>query len=113
MFHEKLATQPDSSIGDQSHAPEVMEELTCSEQVVNVAPTEVEPHVSGHLSDKGSDEESKVIGEPSHEQSSMSATSKKARQSHHKSAPCTEKSNKKQVSKYGEYVPPKQLQNKT
>jgi len=64
MFHERLATQPDSSNDDQSDAPEVMVELTCSEKVV---PQEVETHVNEHVSDKVSDEESKVIGEPSHE----------------------------------------------
>lgn len=67
MFHERLATQPDSSNDDQSHAPEVMEELTCSEKVVNSVPQKVETHVNEHVSDKVSDEESKVIGEPSHE----------------------------------------------
>jgi len=81
MFHERLVTQPDSSNGDQSHAPEVMEELVCLEKVVNFVPPEAETHVNGHLSDKCSDEESKVIGEPSNEYSSMSATSK-ARQMH-------------------------------
>lgn len=67
MFHERLATQPDSSNDDQSHAPEVMEELTCLEKVVNSVPQKVETHVNEHVSDKVSDEESKVIGEPSHE----------------------------------------------
>ena len=65
MFHERLATQPDSSNDDQSHAPEVMEELTCPEKVI--VPQEVKSHVNEHVSDKVSDEESKVIGEPSHE----------------------------------------------
>ena len=114
-FHERLATQPDSSNDDQSHAPEVMEELNCSEKVANFVPQEVEQvenHVNGHASDKVSDEESKVIGEPSHDQSSMSATSR-SRQNHKRSAPCTERSNRKQVSTSGQYVPPKQLQNKT
>ena len=85
-----------------------MEELECPEQVVKA---EIGPHVNGRTSEKGSDEESKVIGEPSHEHSSSSAASKARR--HQRSAPCTEKSNKKQVSTTGKYVPPKQLQNKT
>ena len=65
MFHERLATQPDSSNDDQSHAPEVIEELACPEKVV--VPQEVGTDVNGHVEDKVSDEESKVIGEPSHE----------------------------------------------
>lgn len=108
MFHERLATQPDSSNDDQSHAPEVMEELECPEKVVKA---DIGPNVNGRASDKGSDEESKVIGEPSHEHSSVSAASRARR--YQRSAPCTEKSNQKQVSKTGEYIPPKQLMNKT